>query len=360
MALTPLRVTSGADFSLIGEIDEYTSLRWIRRWNRAGEVELAVNFNLPFADTLLRGNIIEYGDLSAIIDDVSVVQEQGGKGAERLAVKARSTAALLTRAVTKPPQGAAYRVSTGATETVMKAFVTAALAGTAFSVALDQHRGANTSWQTRYDNLAALLEEMSIVTGLGWDVSIDYEHGLYVFEVHQGVSRIEGSASPAIFSPDFDNLKVVGYAESDRDYRNVAIVGGQGEGELRTIVEVSIGSPVGLDRREVFVDARDLDTEEKLTLRGQQTLAQFPVRRTLNADILQSKTTEYRVDWDLGDVVVVQNTNWGVSMDAQIIEVTETVERAGRQISAVFGTGALRLSQAIKRETARAEKEVKR
>jgi len=362
MELTPLRVTSGADFSLVGEIDEYASLRWVRRWQRAGEVELTLNYNMPYADKLMRGNIIEYGDLTAIIDNVVYDQKEGGKGAEQLTVRAKSTATLIDRFVTKPPPGEAYRVASGPSESVMKTFVMAALSGlTNFTVAMDKRRGAESAWQTRYDNLAALLEEMSIVTGLGWDVSIDYENGLFVFEVLEGVSRIEVSDNPVIFSPDYDNLKVVSYEESDRDYKNVAIVGGQGEGAARTIVEVAVGSPSGLDRREVFVDARDLDTVEGLTNRGLQTLAQSPVRRTLTADILTNSITVYQKDWDMGDVVVVQNTNWGVSMNAQIIEVTESVDdMSGRQLSAVFGTGVLRLSQAIKRETAKAEKEVKK
>lgn len=361
MEMTPLRITDGLDFGLVGEIDEYIALRWTRRWQRPGDVELTLNFHMPYADKLVRGNIIEYGDQTAIIDDISIVKDQGGRGAERLTVGARATAALLSRFVTKPPEGAAYRVSSGAAETVMKTFVAAAVEGIpGFAVEESLHRGASTAWQTRYDSLTALLEEMSIVTGLGWDVRVDPENGLYIFEVLEGVSRIVGSDQPVIFSPYYDNLKVVGYQESDRDYKNVAIVAGQGEGVERTIVVVEAGVHAGLDRREVFVDARDLAGVNDLVRRGTQALAQFPVRRTFSAEILTKSTTEYKREWDMGDVVVVQNTEWGVSMDAQIIEVTEAIDHSGRQLSAVFGTGALRLSQAIRRETAQADKEVKK
>ncbi len=359
--IKPLRVTSGTDFQLLGEIDEYTSLRWTRRWQKPGEAELTLNYNLPYADLLVRGNILEYGDLTAIIDNIELKQDDGGRGKETLTVRARSTASIIGRRITKPPAGEANDTVSGAAETVMKAFVSHCFEGVAgFAVAPDRQRGVQTAWETRYDPLDALLEQISIVTGLGWDVRMNAEAGLFVFEVLEGESRVEGSGSPVIFSPDYDNLKVVGYAESDRDYRNVAIVGGQGEGAERTIVTVAAGDPAGLEQREIFVDARDISAAGDLMRRGQQALAQYPLRRTMSAEILTKSTTEYRKDWDLGDVVVVQNTGWGVSMDAQIIEVVETVERNGRQLSAVFGTGELTLAQAIRRETSKANKVVQK
>lgn len=361
MELTPLRVTDGSDFALLGEIDLYESLQWTRRWQKPGEATLVMNYNLPYAGVLQRGNILEYGDLRAIIDTVSVKQDEGGKGKEMLTVHAKSCASIIGRAVTLPPAGLAYDVKAGATETVMKTFVSHKFATIpALVVAEDRLRGIHSAWQTRLDALADLLEQMSIVTGLGWDVWVDTGNQRYVFEVYEGVVRTNGSPNPVIFNPDYDNLRTQSYEESDADYKNVAIVAGQGEGVDRLIIEVSIGAPTGLDRREIFVDARDLELEADLIVRGQQTLAGYPIRRTLSAEILTKATTEYKKDWDLGDIVVVENTGWGVSMDAQVIEVTEVIQQSGRQLTAVFGTGQLRLSQAIKRQTAMAEKEVKK
>ncbi|MDT2284838.1 hypothetical protein P7H17_00070 [Paenibacillus larvae] len=43
--------------------------------------------------------------------------------------------------------------------------------------------------------------------------------------------------------------------------KNIAVVAGQGEGEDRKIV--TVGTSTGLNRHEMFVDARDVGTQEE-------------------------------------------------------------------------------------------------
>ena len=50
------------------------------------------------------------------------------------------------------------------------------------------------------------------------------------------------------------------YEEDGRDYNTVAIVASEGEGQDRRVVEVGDLTKTGIDRIELYVDARDLQS----------------------------------------------------------------------------------------------------
>ena len=78
-----------------------------------------------------------------------------------------------------------------------------------------------------------------------------------LFDVYQGAERPN-----AKFSEPFGNLAHLVLQQSHMDYKNVAYVGGSGRAEERIYTEVGQTSAAGLDRREMFVDARDLRYDE--------------------------------------------------------------------------------------------------
>src|SRR5690625_462901 len=154
----------------------------------------------------------------------------------------------------------------------------------------NQNRGVNISWQSRYKNLADELGNIGLQSGLGWNIDIDLSQKKYVFRVSEGLDLTASQTilPPAIFSPEFGTLGQLSYTESELDYKNFAVVAGQGEGADRRIVEVGEQAS-GFDRYELFVDARDVseetDDEEPqprpeqdiindLTNRGQQKLTE--------------------------------------------------------------------------------------
>ena len=104
------------------------------------------------------------------------------------------------------------------------------------------------------------------------------------------------------------------YEQSDFDERNVVLVAGEGEGTDRELV--TLGSGSGLNRKELYVDARDLQSEnddvvmtaaeyrQALTERGQSKLAEHQPILILDGDInVHNQLYEYGVDYDLGDIV---------------------------------------------------------
>ena len=66
---------------------------------------------------------------------------------------------------------------------------------------------------------------------------------------------------PVVFSFDLGNLLKLEYEEDARDYKNFALVASEGEGEERKTLEVGDTVSTGIDRVELYVDARDIQSD---------------------------------------------------------------------------------------------------
>jgi len=333
-----------AGFSLLAEIDNYSSLQWTRRWHRPGEFELHLSPGAQGAEQLQKGNLVVLRDEAGIILHREIALQQDGT--EELVVTGKALAAILGRRITVPPAGEAYDRLTEATETIMKRYVRnnctepadSARVIEQLTIAADQARGQLLTYQTRYKQLDEELQAISNASGLGWNVWLDWGASRWVFDVLEGRIMTAGQTAlpPVIFSVDFDAVRSQVYTDSDVGYRNQAYVGGQGEGANRAIAEVG-ESKAGLDRIETFIDARDVTEAADLTERGQQKLQEMQHLRSFATEIMPQGPYTYLVDWDLGDVVTVQNRRWGVTLDVRVAEVLEVYEPGGTRLDVTFG-----------------------
>ena len=132
---------------------------------------------------------------------------------------------------------------------------------------------------------------------------------------------------------------------------------GQGEGSARQFVTVDHSD--GDRRREIFVDARDVQQEEnesaqdyaaRLTQRGEEKLAQYEVIQKCDADIDTESSLRYREDFDLGDVCTVKDDRHGIICQKRITECEEVYENGSFTLSVVFGEGYLLLPKYLERK----------
>lgn len=79
-----------------------------------------------------------------------------------------------------------------------------------------------------------------------------------LFEVYRPTADLNNR-----FSTKWGNLQQAAWAFGDSDYANVAVVQGAGEGENRATVTVGLTDATGADRRELYVDARDVQPDEE-------------------------------------------------------------------------------------------------
>lgn len=175
--------------------------------------------------------------------------------------------------------------------------------------------------------MAEELEKLSLISGLGWDVYLDLKNKEFVFDVFEGrdLTAAQSVLPPAIFSVDYDNISSQKLIESAMGYKNTGYVGGQGEGIDRTIQVVGEDAQ-GLERYEVFIDARDIEDSGDLSERGLQKLEELKEVMTFDNEILTQSNLVYEEDYNLGDLVTAINNKWRVVLDSRITEVTEIYE----------------------------------
>lgn len=126
------------------------------------------------------------------------------------------------------------------------------------------------------------------------------------------------------FSAKLGNMGEERYTESEKDYKNVAIVAGALIDGQRVTVVVGDTSAVGTARREMYVDARDIqpdidesaeEYQERLKRRGEKRLSEKIKIVNTNFSIL----TE---DVALGDLVLLNPTYTNETLEARVTSIT--------------------------------------
>ena len=339
------------DINFLGEVDDFTSLFYIRKWETYGEFE----FHLSTIDRSIikKGNIImlnKDGNRAGVIEYIGINEESTSD----ITVKGFSLLYWLSQRITVPPVGYAYHSFNTNIEDIMLALVKAnavdpldvkrkipKLVGD-----ISKNRGEKLQFQTRYKNLADELTKLSKVSGLGFTIDLDFKNKQFVFRVLEGKDLSYGQDinPPAIFSTDYDNISKQNYIESDIGYKNVGYVAGQGEGEDRKI-EIIRNELSGLDRRETFIDARDINEGDSLIDRGKLKLSEVQQIQSFECEV---DDKEYRKTWNLGDIVTTLNKRLVIRADNRVIEIREVYENNGVKVEPTFGSTIPTLGEKIK------------
>jgi hypothetical protein len=216
------------------------------------------------------------------------------------------------------------------------------------TLAPDLKRGIYVPWQSRFEQLDAVLQEIAEFTGIGWEIYLDLVNKAWIFDIVEGrdLTTAQAVNIPVIFSVEFDNIKGQHYTDSALNLKTVGYAGGQGEEELRLIQQ--IGDAEGLGRLETFLDCSDAADADELLANGQQKLAELKQAQSFEVNISPSGSFIYGTDWDLGDLVTVRSSKWGITMHSRITEVKEIYESSGFNLEATFGNSIPTIVDKIK------------
>ena len=338
------------EFNFLGQVDEYESFMPSKKWHGVGGFELHLNINVTHAEYLQKENIIFTDEKKAYV----ILYREIDSVTNKLVIKGLELKSYLARWLVFPPDGYAnYRVNSNV-ETIIKEYVTATLQRkgiTNIVVAPNQNRGTTTVYQSRYKNLADELEKLSLASNLSWDIALDLDNKRFIFDIVEGDNRTvnQDTLPPAIFAIEYDNIGEQQLIDSKLDYRNTAIVAGQGEGVDRAITVVGEGE--GLDSFETFIDARDIENDNDLPSRGNQKLSETQEILTFDSRVLTDKNLVYEEDFKLGDIVTIQNNQWNITTDRRITEVTEIYESTGFKLDVAFGESLPTILDIVKKAT---------
>lgn len=463
-------------------IDAYETLMLFHRFHEPSSFELRISRHLAGADVIAKGDFVVVNadpELVFIVEHRSIMLTETGKQSEVWAIQGTSLSGLVDRRIIlpehalDPEQGVSHETFTGSVEDAMHHFVyynlIAPRAGTADPTTLrtiakmalgpSQSKGGTYTWSARFQNLRDYIEEMSKESGIGWRVVLDYDTLNYVFECYEGTDRTRDQLvnDPVVIAPEFGSAQTLEYSRSTVNMRNTAYVAAYGEGADRVIVPVEgEGDTSGLQRRETFIDARDLtpvgeefdlslggatggtfklgdgavwtnaiaydaspsvvtaeleglygeglvrvgaaadyeimfdpdvgvsglvadfsalenasgptldrtveydDRLGEIEMRGLVHLAVMGQEVFLKGQVHHAGPYQYKQDYFLGDLLTVQNKDWGVSVDGKITEVHETYQQEGYAIELTFGFDSVTILDVVRRELKQSDPEVRR
>ncbi|APU61187.1 siphovirus ReqiPepy6 Gp37-like family protein [Clostridium botulinum] len=357
MNKVPIRIID-KDFNLLGEVDDYESLVFIRRFSRVGEFELHINLEKNNVDKLQEDNLIllgAYFNKVGIIEFIDKSTSEDGK--EQLVIKGATLKGKIKDRTTVPPIGQGYDNATGTQETIIKKFVDNNAVNPVdrdriipnLIIAEDKQRGKQDAWRARYENLADKITEIAEYSNLGWDITLDTDNNKFVFDVIEGrnLTADQEQLPPVIFSVDFDNIKNKHFVKSLLNYKNVAYVGGKGEDEKRLIQQA--GNAKGWARKETFIDCSQADDITELKTMGEHKLDDFNITETFESSVISFGSFNYMQDWDLGDIVTVIDRKWGITLNTRVTEVKEIYEVGGFNLECIFGNNIPTIIDSIKR-----------
>lgn len=335
-------------FEALGDISQYTSLLWPDAYNGYAQFELWAPITPDNAALLKKKNIIWCGgENAAVIEIVKATVDD--KGEKVYDIKGRTLEKYLTERMINGTYSGSGHASTLMYDMVDKNAIHPSNANRKIPYlvnAVDKQVGNEISqYQKTGGALYDALYQVAGESDIGFSVLFDPRNKRLVFEVRKGADRTQDNKEgndPVVFSTELEDVLSSEYYGNIQDEKNVALVQGEDNGTARKSVLVGKVDAYGFDRKEMYVDARDLQSEvfnadgtstpltpaqylEVLTQRGNEKLSECEIIETFEAQIRQFGDIQYEfgVDYVKGDKVTVIDEQLGVIVSARITNVEE-------------------------------------
>lgn len=334
-------------FETIHLIDAYRSLIWTDRYNQAGEFELYTEVSGETLKYVTKDCYltIKDSDKTMIVSDISILSDRelgnyiqiAGYSLERIldrrivwGLKTLNTSlqngikTLLNESIISPSDSA-RRIPNFIFKDTTDSRIT--------SLKLEQ--------QFTGDGIYDIISDLCETNDIGFQVTLNSSNQ-FVFSLYAGVDRSydQTDHSYVIFSPSFENLINSNYFESNSKLKTVTLVAGEDSGNNRKYRTYVGSSQTGINRRELFTDARDIQSEyydennvqhtltaaqynAALDERGKAKLAENSAVTAFEGEVEYQSSFVYKKDYYLGDIVQIEN-EYGFGGRARITEVVSS------------------------------------
>lgn len=355
--------------SVIGIIDTAQSVIWNPKYYGVGQFEIYISSTPENVELLKEGNYVSRPDSDevGIIESIEVsFSVQDGR---MIAASGRFAKSILDRRQIYNLSGHtnAATIIRGNVEQQIRKLVEDNAISCSFDASrnipmislgplagLDEiiksESGEPAQKQVSYQNLLTYTDSVLEEYGLSAILKLNRDTLMFEYCCYKGADRSVDNADgnePIIFSQDFDNLTSSEYSLETSAEKNVALIGGQGEGVNRFYS--LIGNTSGMQRREVFIDAAsisktykegeqektysDSEYNEMLSTHGLQKLAEMTRTESFSGMIEVSGQWVFGRDFFLGDIVTVQDSGLKKYINVRVIGVSEIEDENGYYVS---------------------------
>lgn len=360
-------------FENIGEVNQYDSLIWPDKFNGYASFELWAPITEENSEYFKKGNILWCGgDNAAVVEIVKSAIDD--KGTKTFNVKGRTLEMFLTTRIIWGTYNASNKyASTAMYDIVNQNCINPTNVSRKIpylECAEDKQLGGKMSVQKTGGEVYDTLTTIASSKDLGFNVLFRPKEKKLIFEVVAGVDRTieQSEVDPVEFSTDLEDILSSSYYTNNQDEKNVAFVQGEGDGTSR-VSQISGNNELeGFDRKELYVDARDLQSETvnedgtttsltpdeykaALINRGDDKLSECEVTETFEAQIRVFGDIQYEFgkDYQKGDKVTVRDRQLNVVVSARITEVEEDFDDEYALVL-TFGYSYPTIMQKVKRQ----------
>lgn len=343
-----------ADFESIAVIDTYESMIWTDRYNAYGDFEIYFAMDESLLEYIKEDYYLWLKDSehSMIIEDIKI--DADTEEGNRLIVTGRSLESILERRIIW-----GQRIFSGNLQNAIQIMLNENIISPSVAdrkianfifVPSTDSKITSLTIDNQYtgDDLYTVIKGLCEENNIGFKIVLT-DDNQFAFSLYAGADRsYDQTENPyVVFSPNFENIINSNYFSSKAGYRNVTLVAGEGEGASRKTTVV--GSASGLDRRELFTDARDIssDTEDgtlsdaeyiaQLRTKGLKNLADHMITTAFEGEVEVTRLFKYGEDFFIGDIVQIAN-EYGNENSAYISELIISNSDEGLSIYPTFKT----------------------
>ena len=337
------------------------SVQWLEFYQAPGEVKIVAQSTPRNLALLVEGNRI-YNPDAKTVARICHIDKEHLKMEKLITARAEITSNLLDDRVVMAT------VNVTNVEAAMYSIYSQNRRALPIEVGTAQGYSERVDMEISWNSVLEAEMRLAEVSGLGFRILFDSETGVETFKVYKGVDRTDETSEDYVgyFGTDVEAIENVTVTSGITDYKNVAVVAGAGEGANRTVRIVSLGNFTGEERRELYVDARDLQREYQvatptgqfdaqgnpiynyetrtysnnqynaiLDQRGLEKLAERLRTFSITCDITQNNVV-FGKDYFLGDRLPVKLPEYGIRAKARLAAATGVSELGGKTIFAIL------------------------
>lgn len=337
-----------SDFRPLTIIDAYESLIWTDRYDKWGDFELYMAISGMFPDYIKQ----DYYLISTESDHVMIVEKisinTDPEDGTHTTITGRSLESILDRRIIWGRKSIEGSLQDGIKTLLRENIISPSdssrrISNFIFEASTDPAiTGLTIDAQYTGDNLYDIITKICAERGIGFKITLN-DSNQFVFKLYSGVDRSYNQTKHpyVVFSPNFDNLLNSNYVESKSALKNITLVAGEGEGPDRKFETVGNTSVTGLNRRELFTDARDISSDlgdgrvlsaseysAKLTQRGNEKLAENAEVSSFEGEAETTTMFRYGEHFFMGDIVQVANEH-GHETSARVVELVQSTDVEG-------------------------------
>lgn len=342
------------NFESVAIIDSFESLIWTDRFYECGDFEIYTGMREDILDIIKPDYYLWNSDSDRVMIIEDYLIETDVEEGKHITVTGRSLESILDRRVLWGNVTLSGNLQDEIERLLNECIISPEVAERKIDNFIfkksDDPVITNLTISAQYtgDNLLDVVQKICESEKIGFKVILT-DNNEFEFSLYAGIDRsYKQDINPyVVFSPTYDNIINSSYFESKKTLKNVAYIAGETVNNV--MKHLVVGTESGLNRRELYTDARDISSTDgdvtlspteynaQLEQRGKEDLVKQVYSKTFEGQADASRMYVYGEHFFIGDIVQIAN-EYGIEGRAYISELILSQSKDGIEIYPTFST----------------------